>query len=113
MVTTATGKKAELAVCDYLKNQGFSILDLNWKTKVCEIDVIARKKKIIYFVEVKYRGSSSQGTGLEHIGPHKVNRLKFAASLWAQISNWADDYRILGAEVSGHEYENIRLVEID
>ena len=54
MKTTAVGQQAESAVAEELKRQGYKILDRNWKTTVCEIDIIAKKSRIIYFVEVKY-----------------------------------------------------------
>lgn len=72
MKTTFIGKRAESRVADFLKNKGFKILAQNWRTKVCEIDVIAQKDKVAYFVEVKYRSSEKQGDGLEYITPKKT-----------------------------------------
>ena len=113
MKTTSIGQDAEKAVARYLEQDSYKVLARNWKTKVCEIDIIARKDKIIYFVEVKHRSDSGQGTGFEYIGPQKLNRLKFAARIWNQQNRWDGDYRILGAEVSGLNFEHIKLVEID
>lgn len=101
MKTTVIGQEAELAVAQMLKKLGFKILDRNWKTKVCEIDIVAQKDKVIYFVEVKYRSSSAQGDGLEYIGPQKLHRLHFAAAVWCQTKNWDGDYRLLACSVSG------------
>lgn len=113
MTTTKTGQSAETVVANYLTSQGFSVISQNWKTKVCEIDVIARKYEVVYFIEVKYRASAGQGDGLEHITPQKLNRIKFAVRVWCHSNNWGGDCRILGAEVSGLNYEDIELVEID
>ena len=55
MRTTQLGQVAEGAVADELQTQGYRIVDRNWKTKVCEIDIVASKDKVIYFVEVKFR----------------------------------------------------------
>jgi len=113
MRTTSIGQQAESAVAGFLNNDGYQILVRNWKTKICEIDIVAKKGQIVYFIEVKYRASLSQGSGFEYIGPQKLNRLRFAARVWSQQYNWDGDYRIIGAEVTGINHENIELVEIE
>ena len=113
MKTTTTGRQAEAAVADYLVEDGFKILAKNWRTRWCEIDLIAQKDKIIHFIEVKYRFSESHGSGFEYITPHKLNQTKFAAGFWCAHNDWDGDYRIIAAEVTGLDYEIIDLVEID
>lgn len=112
MKTTFQGRGAESAVAKLLKSQKYEILAQNWRTRVCEIDVVAKKDKIIYFVEVKYRGRDDQGSGLEYITPKKLNQIKFAAQVWCAQDGWDGDYRLLGAEVSGPSYEHIEIVEL-
>lgn len=111
--TTSVGRQAEAAVARKLQEYGYKILQRNWRTKFCEIDVVAQKNNIIYFVEVKYREQDKQGSGLEYITPRKLSQIKFATRFWCQNFNWEDDCRIYGAEVSGPDYETIDLVEID
>ena len=113
MKTTATGRSAEAAAANYLTRQGFVITDKNWRTRWCEIDIIAVKDKVVYFIEVKYRSSESQGSGFEYIGPNKLRQLRFAVDFWAADNDWGGDCRLYGAEVSGLDYGNIGLVEID
>ena len=111
--TTELGRKAELAVANLLEQAGFEIIDRNWKTRVCEIDVIAEKDNIIYFVEVKYRSSIAQGSGFEYIAAQKLNKVNFAAEVWRQSYNWNGDYRLMAAAVTGSGCENIELDEIE
>ncbi len=113
MVNVLTGHKAEAAVAEVLKTRGYKILDMNWKTPRCEIDMIAKKDKAIYFVEVKYRLSQQQGSGFEYITAKKLDQIKFAAKIWCQQNDWDGDYRLLGAEVSGLNFEHIHLSELD
>lgn len=113
MKTTLIGQGAEAAVAKHLASIGYDVLARNWKTKVCEIDIVAQKDEVIYFVEVKYRAGTEQGSGLEHITPQKLNQIKFAVRVWCQNNSWDGDCRILGVEVSGLNFENIELVEID
>ena len=110
MVTTSIGRQAESRVADHLKTRGFEIIDRNWRTKVCEIDIVARKNDVIYFVEVKYRSAKAQGDGLEYIGPKKLNRLIFAGTIWTQKHGWDGDYRLMAASVD--DSSRVELVEI-
>lgn len=95
-----------------LEQEGFEIIGRNWKTRICEIDIIAEKAKVIYFVEVKYRSSRAQGSGLEYIANQKLRQMNFAAEVWRQHFNRSGDYRLMAAAVSGADCENIELVEI-
>jgi Holliday junction resolvase-like predicted endonuclease len=110
MKTTFIGKDAESRIADFLKANKFKILAQNWRTRVCEIDIVAQKEKVVYFVEVKYRSSDKQGSGLEYITPKKLGQMHFAAEIWNQQNDWEGDYRILGAEVTD---DKIKIVEID
>ena len=50
MATTTIGRQAEAAVANYLENDGFEMLEKNWRTKICEIDIVAKKNGIVYLV---------------------------------------------------------------
>jgi len=47
------GEKAEKIAENYLISKGYKILERNYRTKFGEIDIIAQKKKLLVFVEVK------------------------------------------------------------
>lgn len=111
--TTEQGLKAETAVAGLLKDYGYIIIDRNWKTKVCEIDIVAEKSGTIYFVEVKYRRSDFQGDGFEHITLQKLHKMSFAAEVWCQAFGWTKDCQLMAAAVSGPECENIQIIELD
>src|SRR3989344_9618250 len=68
-----TGGAGEQAACDFLTNHGFSVLARNFKRKVGEIDIIAKKDKVIRFVEVK---TSQHFPGTAFIPEVRVNRRK-------------------------------------
>lgn len=112
MKPTYTGKSAESAVGKYLGSLGYQILEQNWRTKTCEIDLVAKKDGIIYFVEVKYRINDSQGNGFDYITPGKLKQMGYAAQVWTSENNWDDDYRLMAAAVSGENYESIEAIEI-
>jgi len=115
MKTIIRGKQAETAVAEQLVRDGYEIIDQNWRTKVCEIDVIARKDKTVYFVEVKFRAQAGQGDGLAYITDKKLHKLRFAANIWNQFSNWDGDYCLLAASVTtdGRDYIIEEILELD
>jgi ribonuclease HII len=76
------GAIAEEAAASYLSKLGMKILERNWKTKWCEVDVVAQKDKVLYFVEVKYRRRDEQGDGLAAITPKKLRQMRYAADFW-------------------------------
>jgi len=103
------GDSAEDVAANYLKQNGHEIIDRNWKTKYCEIDIISSFNNIIYFTEVKYRKNASQGGGLAAITPTKLRQMKFAAEFYAlsqKISN--TNLRLAAISISGQ----IPMVEI-
>ncbi len=81
----SAGQAAETFAAEYLVNKGFEIVERNWKTKWCEIDVIATKDDTVYFVEVKYRRNDKSGDGLEAITPTKQKQMLFAARMWLHL----------------------------
>lgn len=58
MTTRFLGNKGEQLAVEYIKAQGFIILAQNYKKFFGEIDIIAQKKNIIAFIEVKSRINS-------------------------------------------------------
>ena len=47
------GHKAEQIAADYLREKGFSILDMNWRSGSKELDIVAEKDDMIHVVEVR------------------------------------------------------------
>ncbi|PIR47070.1 MAG: hypothetical protein COV07_00905 [Candidatus Vogelbacteria bacterium CG10_big_fil_rev_8_21_14_0_10_45_14] len=81
------GEAGENIAVRFLKNQGYSIMERNYKRPWGEIDIVAIKDKIVYFVEVKamslttlaYEQSGSAPFSPEvHMNPEKVRRLRRA-----------------------------------
>lgn len=55
MKTKELGNSGENRILEFLKKQNFKILEKNYRTKLGEIDIIAKKNNIISFIEVKTR----------------------------------------------------------
>lgn len=76
------GEAAEVFASEYLISEGFEIIERNWKTKWCEIDIVALKDGVLHFVEVKYRKNDRAGDGLAAITAAKHRQMTFAARMW-------------------------------
>ena len=65
------GAGKELLVCEYLKKQGYEILEQNYRNRSGEIDIIARDKEYLVFIEVKYRSRGKCGNPAEAVDMRK------------------------------------------
>ena len=73
------GAEGEDAAAQFLLGQGYSILERNFATKFGEIDLIAREKNILVFVEVKFRRTSEFGSPQEAVTRAKTLQIGRAA----------------------------------
>ena len=101
MSNYSTGHEAEKTAAKYLEHHGFIIKDLNWKTKYCEIDIIAEKQGRLFFTEVKYRQDTRQGSGLEYITAKKLRQMRFAAEMWVSNHQWEGEYQLAAIGIDG------------
>jgi putative endonuclease len=76
------GRRAETLAADYLRSQGWRILDRNWRFHHKELDLVAERDGVIAFVEVKARGVDGWGHPLEAITAAKRRELARAARGW-------------------------------
>lgn len=80
--TTIIGREGENAVREFLMGLGHEIVSQNYKTKVCEIDLISVKEGRIYFTEVKKRSSNERGGGIYAVTAKKLEKMRFASELF-------------------------------
>jgi len=73
------GKRSERLAAEYLKLKGYRILETNYRSHAGEIDIIAREKKTIVFVEVKARSSRRFGSPKGAVTPAKQRKISMAA----------------------------------
>src|SRR5258708_4045983 len=90
MSTRIVGNKGEDLACKYLQGQGYKILKRNFTIRGGEIDVIARQKETLVFVEVKTRFGSQFGYAREAITPWKLKFLQKAALFYITQTKWGE-----------------------
>jgi len=104
MTSTATGRQAEQAASEELERRGYEVIARNWRTRVCEIDLVARKDNCMHFVEVKYRAQNDQGSGLDYITKGKLRQMRFAAEQWLHENKWPGDANLAAIEICAPDY---------
>lgn len=110
MTNYSSGHKAEKVAAEYLAAKGYTIVELNWRHKRAEIDIIAqrrprfRRSGPMTFFEVKHRKTSNQGRGLDYITPVKLRQMAFAAELWRSQHSSTDEYSLGALELEGVDY---------
>jgi putative endonuclease len=67
------GQIGEDVACEFLQQKDFSILERNYTKKWGEIDIVAEKDKVLYFIEVKSKSVSSLDFMLEENGRPEEN----------------------------------------
>ncbi len=72
------GKKGEQLAFKYLIDEGYEILEKNWRFQKAEIDIIAKKETILVCIEVKTRTSSDFGDPQDFVTQKKIKLLVMA-----------------------------------
>jgi len=76
------GEEGERAAERFLRSQGYTIVERNYRCRVGEIDLIALERKVIVFVEVKTRRHDGTGAPLEAVTEHKQRKICGAAQYY-------------------------------
>jgi putative endonuclease len=80
--TIATGADNEDIAETYLRRRGYRIIERNFKTKIGELDIIAREGGVLCFVEVRSRTSIHYGDAIESVDHFKRARVSRMAQLY-------------------------------
>ena len=76
------GEFGEERAVRYLRLHGYTIVERNFRCRQGEIDIIARKRRYLVFVEVKLRKNAEHGAAMEFVTPAKQQRILQTAALW-------------------------------
>ena len=76
------GQRAEDQACRYLRRQGLTLIQRNYRCRLGELDMVMQHGQELVFVEVRYRQHSGYGRPEESITPAKQRKLWRAASVY-------------------------------
>ncbi|MDZ7605303.1 MAG: YraN family protein [Cyclobacteriaceae bacterium] len=83
-----SGQLGEQLAADYLKQNGWNILAMNYRHKRAEIDIVASNENILLFVEVKTRSNMSFGQPEDFVDSRKAERIISAADHFIREIDW-------------------------
>ena len=100
-----TGKQGETEAARFLQEKGYEIMARNFRYQHAEIDLVAKKGKMMVFVEVKTRTNLSFGNPEEFVSYAKAKLVMKAAEHYIFTHNWQFDVRfdILAISIAGSE----------
>ncbi len=81
------GKLGEELAVEFLRKEGYEILETNWIFQKAEIDIIAQKETILAVVEVKTRSSLEFGLPQDFVKPKKIQLLVKAINEYVVSKN--------------------------
>lgn len=107
------GAIGEQAAVDYLRQQGFMIVERNWRAGKSEIDIIASRYDELHFVEVKTRKFGTMTAPEDALTEQKSRAMRRAASAYmAQHRCMLEPrFSLVAIEMVGDRVETLRFVE--
>lgn len=82
MKAQETGRLGEREAARYLRRLGYKLLDLNYRCRYGEIDIVAQDGGTVVFVEVKTRKNPAFAPAGEAVTPLKQQKLRTTAQQW-------------------------------
>jgi putative endonuclease len=76
------GARGEQLAARWYEQNGYVVVDRNWRCRNGEIDLIVARPGELVFCEVKTRASARFGTGLEAVVPAKARKVRQLAASW-------------------------------
>ena len=89
----ARGSSGEDIAVKYLQTHGYRVLDRNFTTSVCEVDIFVTDESTLIAVEVKSRLSLEYGTPAEAVNHEKIKKISQVTSQYIK------KFRLFGTPV--------------
>ena len=107
------GRYGEELGRQFLEQQNFQILHLNWKHSYYEIDVIASKNNVLHFIEIKTRKTKTFGEPEEGADKKKFEKIiKAAVEYQHRNPQWKRvQYDCLAISIHANEPPEFYLIE--
>jgi len=84
------GEICEAIAVEHLKKHGYRIVEQNYRTKLGEIDIIAKDKGVLVFIEVKARKSYRFGNPKWAVTPKKQRKISMVALYYLKATKQRD-----------------------
>jgi putative endonuclease len=109
-----TGKTGENLAVNFLKANGYRIIEKNYKNIFGEIDIIAQEKDVICFVEVKTRHNDLLGSPFEAVTKRKQRQIAKVAQSYINAKRLGNNnfrFDVVGITLNEREPPKIELLK--
>ncbi len=87
------GKKGEQLAVDFLIENGYDIVERNYRFNKAEVDIIAQKEDTLAIIEVKTRSTTDFGNPQDFVKPKQIKNLVKAVDEYVTVNNLEVDVR--------------------
>lgn len=87
------GKKGEQLAVDFLIENGYDIVERNYRFNKAEVDIIAQKEDVLAIIEVKTRSTTDFGNPQDFVKPKQIKNLVKAVDEYVTVNNLEVDVR--------------------
>ena len=108
-----TGTQGEVIAKQHLEENGYEILEVNWRYRRAEVDLIALKESTLIFAEVKTRTGNSYGEPEDFVTYEKQGRLEYAAGEYIYKSGHNDEIRFDIISILFDKFGNYKIHHIE
>lgn len=105
------GQEGEQVAAEYLKKNGWHILESNYRYSRSEIDLIASKNDLLVFVEVKARTNVKYGMPEDFVDEKKAENIIKGAEHYIREINWQGNIRFDIISIIKKETMDLRHIE--
>ncbi len=106
-----TGSYGERVALDFLRQQGYRILEKNYRCCLGEIDFVAEEKRALVFIETKFRQNKTYGLPQEAVTYHKQKQIIRVALHYLKKNNLGKSRRLIRFDVVSVSPEKIELIK--
>ena len=110
---TELGKEGEKLAIKFYEERGYEILERNWRHHPWEVDVIASKADILYFIEVKLRSNAEFGFPEENVSKQKIKNLISASGEYLHLHPQWQKIQIDVLAINVHHDDNTEYFLIE
>ena len=100
------GITGENLAVKYLQENGYTILERNYRYKHFEIDIIAKINNCLHFIEVKYRKTNKFGYPEDFVTENQKERIKQAATEYIYNTRWENKISFDTLSIENQQYTN-------
>lgn len=106
------GAQGERLAVAYLREEGFEILECNWRSGKAEIDIIVKEREVLVFIEVKTRSDTYFGAPEDFVDQKKINFLTSAAGDYMRLiqHDWEVRFDIISIVLDNPSFVQLKHI---